>query len=290
MEIDASAEAMLDTRAVRRLVLLELADVAIPPRSAGEPPLLFFRILGQPERLLRVELWDRGELSDARVVSGAQSRGHLLSRRIALAAAELARRLRQRRVVLYKQRERELLAQKQRRAAEARRTLEGPLALRAAAGVLLLRDAHLFGSSLASELSLRGSTRLDVFARLLGGWDDERPARLTWFEAGMGPAHRVHLSSTLDLDLAAFAAAALVRVAGGFDVDAIRGQRETWSARGGAALRLEPRLSRGVRWFLGVEGGALLRAVPVAFDARPEAGYRGGFVGLEFGVVLTPAP
>jgi hypothetical protein len=162
------------------------------------------------------------------------------------------------------------------------------LALRAALGPVFLRDVRLFGSSLAAEISLRGSLRLDLSARLIGGIDDDHGAELSWLEAGFGPAHRLRLSRTLDLDAGVFATAALVHVGRAAAVDGIRRQRETWSARGGAALRLQPRLSRGLRWFIGAEGGLVLRAIPVRFGDAAEARYRGGFLGLELGVVLTP--
>lgn len=286
-EIDPAAEAMLDARAARRLVSLELADIDVPPGRSGRPPALFFRVLGLPEGQVRVELWERGELSDVRLVSAA-SGAHLLPRRVALAAAELARRLRQQRRVQRRQRARQLEQLRVIAALERSRTFEGPLALRSELGALRARNSVFVGSSLALELSLRRALRLDLGARYQGGWDDARRLRASRAELFLGPALRTRLGARWELDFAALAAAAVVHVGGAASVDGSAAQKETWAARAALAARLEPRLSRTVRASVGVEAGFELRRWPLLLPDGSSERFDGPYVGLSLGVVLTP--
>jgi hypothetical protein len=288
IEIEAAAEAILDVRVARRLVSLELLDIDVPPDGQGRTPALFYRVLGRPERQLRVELWERGELYDVRVVSGAQSGGQLLARRVALAAAELARRLRQRRVALKRDRDRELERLRTLAALAQARTREGPLALRAELAGVRAEELNLLGSSLTAEVSLRRSFRVDLSARSYGGWDDAARAQLSLFELGVGPAVRWRVAPRLDLDFSALAAVAAVHVGGAVAVDDILGQRDTWTARAGLSARVEPRLSRGIRASLAAEGGLFLRAVPSQFPDGSSARFSGLYVGAALGLVLTP--
>jgi hypothetical protein len=286
LEIDTAAEAILDARVVRRLVLLELAEIDVPPDVNGRTPALFYRVLGRADRQVRVELWELGSLYDARVVSGAQSGGHLLARRVALGAAELARRLRQKRTALKRERDRDLEHLRTLAALATARTRQGPLALRSEFVGLRSERLTLLGPALAAEVGR--TLRIDFTARWLGGWDDAGRALFTLAELGVGPAFRVRVAPRLDLDLAALASAATVHVAGARAVDAIAGERDTWTARGGVAVRVQPRLARWVRASASAEGGFLLRAVPAQLADGTSQRFRGGYVGLALGVVLTP--
>jgi hypothetical protein len=288
IEIDAAAEAILDARAARRLASLELAEIDVPSDVYGRTPALFYRVLGRPERHVRVELWELGVLYDVRVVSGAQSGGHLLARRVALAAAELARRLRQKRVISKRDRDRELERLRMLAALATARTREGPLALRAELFGLRSEKLSLFGPSLGLEFNLRRSLRVDFVAGLLGGGDDQGRARLILAEFGMGPAFRWALAPRFDLDFAALALASSVHVAGATAVDAIAGERDTWTARVAFALRVQPRLARWVRASAGAEGGLFLRPIPAQFPGGVAERFRGWYLGAALGVVLTP--
>lgn len=295
IEIDAGAERVLDARAARRLVALELADVEVPSSANGLAPALFYRVLGGAGGLVRVELWERGELHDARVVSTANGSGHLLARRVALAAAELARGLRQKRRAQQRRAAREL----ERRRAEARalaeRTLEGPFALRSALALRRGDDVSLLGAGLGMELTLHRRLRLDLGLRQLGGLgdalpraDDESRARFSMLEAFVGPAHRFPLTPRLDLDVSAELAASLVHVGGATAVDAIPSVRETWTARGAVGVRLQPCLSRSIRASFGAEAALQLRTIRAEFPGSLEERYRGFVFGGEIGVVITP--
>lgn len=288
IEIEPAAEPLLDARAARRLVALELADVAVPAGPTGAAPALFYRVLARPSGLLHVELWERGELVDARVVSSAQGSVHLASRRVALAAAELARGLRQKRLAL-KRREAQARERLQREASDrAARTKEGPIALRSSVAGLRGDELALLGSSIFGELTLHGSTRLDLGARWLSGVHVDQRAALGWFEVAVGPAHRLRLSPSLDLDVSALASAAVVHVGSAIAVDAVASQQQSWTARAAAVLRLQPRITRSLRASVGVETSLLLRSVPVTFPGPEAARFEGLFLGAELGVVVTP--
>ncbi|MGC4086905.1 MAG: hypothetical protein QM756_03195 [Polyangiaceae bacterium] len=288
IEIDPAAESMLDARAVRRQVQLEVADIRIPEASPGEEPPLFVRVLGRPDRHVEVELWARGELSDRRLVSGAESGQHLLVRRVALAAAELAGRLRRKRLTALRARQREMDALHALGERNARRTFDGPFAVRAEYLSLATSELWFVGPSLAAELSLFKGFRVDLSSRFLGGLESLRGARFAWYELGVAPALRVRLSPSLDLDMSAFTSAALVHVAGASEVDQIEGQQQTWSARAGVALRLEPRLTRWLRLSVGLEGGSSLRSIPVGFADGSRQRLDGLYWGGGVGAILTP--
>ena len=97
IEVDAAAERLVDARTLRRLIALELADVEVPPEIDGQASALFYRVLGDTPGFVALELWERGTLHGSRRVSSAEPGGHLFARKVALAAAELARALRQQR-------------------------------------------------------------------------------------------------------------------------------------------------------------------------------------------------
>ena len=85
VEIGDSAESILDARATRRLVQLELSEIDVPAASGNKRARapLFFRVI-KVEQDVRVELWERGEYHGARVVSGSNAAGQLGARRVAL--------------------------------------------------------------------------------------------------------------------------------------------------------------------------------------------------------------
>ena len=290
VEIDGAAERVVDARSARRLVPLELADVAVPAEGGAHgAPVLFFRVLGRADGSLRIELWERGEYHGARSLSGAGETPQLVARRVALAAAELGRRLaRKREATLARdqrlRRSREALAREERE-----RTQEGPVALRPELALgHVPAKLWLFGERLSGELSLRGALRLDVGGELWTGWlTPNLHAELQ--AVTLGPAYRLVLSRQLDLDLGVQAAALLVQVPRALALDAVPNQDSSWTARLTAAARFELRLSRQLRAGLGLEAGGLLRSMSYAGVANEPEHLRGAWWGASFGVVLTPA-
>ena len=288
VEISDGAETLLDARATRRLVALELSEItrAEPDRRTAMP--LFFRVV-QLGPDLRVELWQRGEFHGARVVSGTSSGGQLSARRVALAAAELARRLQKKRQMQAERERADAAARARARARAARSTLDGPLALRPS---LLVADVGsmaslLAGPRLLGQWTFAPRTRLDAgFSWLAGSAPDASKAE--WLELSVAPSHRVSLAETLDLDFGVSFAAAWVRFAHVRGVDTILNQSETWSARAAALARLEPRLTRHLRLSLGLEAGLLLREIPFEPLSGGTDRLRGMWLGLDAGMVFTP--
>lgn len=292
IEIDAQAERLVDARAARRLVALELSDVEIPPGRFGKlgarAPALFYRVLGRPAGALRVELWERGEFYGARSVSGSGS-ARLRSRRVALAAVELARRLRQRRTA-EERREQARLAAEREQALRRARAGSGFAVEAAAAGAIVgPGDMWLAGPGLAARISASEALRLDLGAAWLGGAAPAaESSHVQWLELRVGPAYTFTPDAPLRIGLGLEMAAAVVRIGGVPEVDAIPGESATWSARAALALRLEPRL--GDRAFLsfGPSFGVVLRPMPVVDPdgGRHELG--GVWMGMAAGVVLDP--
>jgi len=289
VEIDSAAERVVDARSARRLVPLELADVAVPAAAGVRgAPVLFFRVLGRADGGVRIELWERGEYHGARTLSGAGETPQLVARRVALAAAELGRRLaRKREATLL--RDQRLRQSREARAREEReRRQEGPAALRpelSAAGVP--GKLWLFGERLTGELSLHGALRLDVGGELwAGSVTPNLHAELQGIT--LGPGYRLVLSRQLDLDLGVQAAALLVQVPEAVALDAVPNQDSSWTARLNAAARFELGLSRQLRAILGLEAGGLLRSMSyVGAENEPER-LRGSWWGASLGVVVTP--
>jgi hypothetical protein len=287
IEIDPRAEVLIDPRALRRRVQLELADVAVPPPPGQQEAALFFRVLVAGSSDLRIELWERGVEYGSRVVAGATDTGPLLARRVALAAAELARELSDTREDEANERHQ---AQAQKAALERaarERTRNGPHALRSSATGAWSPKLALVGPALTAELDAYKKTRVDFGAAATYG-TFVRDTPVEAFSLGFGPARRVVLGPRWDLDFGLHAAAWLLVLPEARGVDGIAGQHQTWTASVDARVRIEPRLSRSVRLELGVGGGALLRRVPFErADGRAEH-VTGLFGAAEVGVVITP--
>jgi hypothetical protein len=249
---------------------------------------LFFRVV-QVGQDLRVELWERGEFHGARVVSGTHAAGQLGARRVALAAAELARRLQKKRQVQAERERTEAAARGLARAREARRTLDGPLALRPSYEVVDVgrMSATLFGPRLLGQWSFARHGRLDGGLAWLAG-DARDGSKAEWLELSVTPSARLPLGDALDLDLGVDLAAAWVRFGRVLGVDAIPDQSETWSARAAGSVRIEPRLARKLRLSIGAAGGLVLREMPFEPLSGGTTRLRGSWLSLDLGVVFTP--
>ena len=287
VEIDGAAERLVDARSARRLVPLELSDVALPASGVRGALVLFFRVLGRSDGSLRIELWERGEYHGARVLNGAGENPQLVARRVALAAAELGRRLARKREATLARDERLRKARAKIADEQRERTQDGPVALRAELALgAVPGKLWLFGQRLNGELSRRGPLRLDVGAELWTG--SLTPGLGTQLEGvSLGPAYRLSLARGLDLDLGLHAAALLVQVPEARSLDALPAQTSSWTARLTLAPRLELRLGRQVRALLGAEAGALLRSVPYETEQNSER-LHGVWWGASLGLVVTP--
>jgi hypothetical protein len=289
VEIDPAAERLVDARSTRRLVPLELSDVQVPNAAGRGASTLFFRVLGRQDGTLRIELWERGEYHGQRSLSGTGANPQLVARRVALAAAELGRRLARKREAQLAREQRIRASREASEREQRERTQEGPVALRSELFFGAAPDKLvLFGSRLSGELSLLGPLRLDVGGELGVGWL-ECARRLGTAEqaVSLAPSYRLVLGRSFDLDLGVRADALLLDVPRALSLDQVRDQDSTWSARLDGVARAQIRLARQVRLSFGIEAGGLLRSVSYV-DAGPAQRLSGFWWGAALGLVITP--
>jgi hypothetical protein len=294
VEIDAESDRLLDARLTRRLIGLELKEVDVPAPPGAVPGTaersLFVRVLGDAGNRLRVELWEYGVFHGARVVTVTPGGSrYLRAQRIALVAAELARRLRQERI-------------RQVREQEHARTLSGlttpgaataPVAPRVrlrASGLGALvgpGDLGFAGPGLGAELVLPGRARLEMATAWLFGGASASAAQ--WLELSISPGYSAPLSRRLDLYAGLRMAAATVHLTRVDAVDHIPGERDSWSARAVGELGLEYQVSRELGLRLGPEIGSVLRRLVVTDRAGTDRRLGGLWLGVALGITLDPA-
>jgi hypothetical protein len=290
IELGSKAERLVDPRLTRRLIQLELGDVEVPPVvngiAAQQTPALFYRVLATRPEEIRVELWERGEFHGARSVSLSSGTSQLHARRIALAAAELARRLRGKRI------------------AEAKRLLSprfngnngddgwsagqpgAGVGARARAAGIGPSDLWLAGPELAGRLRLGESLRFE----LAGAWMHGQAAALSgspttsWMEMSIAPGYAAGLSRGLNLLTNLRFAAAIVHLNDVLAVDGVEREEETWSARTAFEIGLEATLSRTFALYVLPEAGVVLRRIPVLGRERDFERIGGLWLGASLGV------
>ncbi len=295
VEIDELAESLLDARLTRRLVKLELADVDVPveplPKGAKHHASLFFRVFVTPTGLVRVELWDRGEFHGARSLSPTYGSPQLRARRIALAAAELARGLRQKRLA-----EARLAARPKKNNDAAEHETRVPpyrFDLAARGGIALVGpgDAWLAGPGLGAGLHVGKHARLELGAAWLAGSSAvaSPSAKLRWLELSLAPSWDFALARRTTLGAGIVAAASAVHVSGVAGVDDVAGEADTWSSRAAGRVALGVQLSRAVSVALAPEVGAVLRRVPFVDQGGAHGGVGGLWLGATLGVAIDPS-
>jgi len=269
IELGSKAERLVDPRLTRRLIQLELSDVEMPPTLTGiaahQPPALFYRVLSTRPEEIRVELWERGEFHGARSVSLSSGTAQLHARRIALAAAELARRLRGQRIADAKRLARpKTNGENGGDGAHAGRLRPGiAAALRGAA--VGPSQLWLLGPELAARLRLGESARLELGAN----WMHGRASALAGapgtssIELSLAPGYGFSLGRGVSAVSSLRFAAAAVHLNDVRAVDGIAGQHDTWSARAALELRVESRLTRAISVYAAPDIGVVLRRIPV---------------------------
>jgi hypothetical protein len=283
VEIGAKAEQQVDPLFTRRLLQLELSDVEVPPAPSSGQALswtaLFYRVLATEPDKLRVELWERGEFHGARTVNVTRGSAQLHARRIALAAAELARGLRQKRLALAAVPEKPngngtVLA----RGSGARLLLDSGVRAAAVNG----GDTLLAGPELAALVRFDGGLDLELSTAWLFGEVRELsgPVLAVWREVRLSPAFMGAVSRGVRLGVGGNFAAAAVHV-GGASIEGEAGA-DTWSGRTTVDGRLELGLGRSVALSLRPEVGATFRR----FRILDEQGGRERVGGLWLGASL----
>lgn len=277
LEIGPEAARVVDARLTRRLVALETADVEVPtPKGAFGTSTLYYRVLTDPQGGLRVELWELGELHGARRIS-AEGSEQLEARRIAIAAGELARQLRRRRLMEIEASRRPKASDHKTEIATAGFPIHGALLWSAGVlgGTVAGSAAVLAGPELAMALRFSGRQTVALGAAWLAG-DSSRleGSSLRWLEGNLSASQGFALSPSVDLHVGAGMAAASVHAA----------TTDDWSARAGLEVRAEVALGKHLSLAIGPDVGALLHAV------RDGSGHRlmGVWLGAGAGLHLLP--
>jgi len=289
VDVSRDAAALIEPRATERLIELETADVDVPaPPGATFRPPLYFRILVLSQTSLRVELWELGKQYGARSVSTVGS-DNLKARRIALAAAELARRLRQQRLV-------EIAAEKAPKGGEdedAKRALL-PIYGRFTwdAGVRAAgigpASAWVVGPSIDATLRFSSGPRLSLGAAWLVGQAPEfgSSASARWAEATLTYLHGFQLSPSFELSAGLTAAAGAVRISE--PNGPASAPLDTWSSRAGLLVRAELRIARVLTLSAGPDVGVVLSPISATYDEGDQHRIGGIWLGGALTVTIDP--
>jgi hypothetical protein len=296
VEIGPRAEKLVEPLFTRRLMQLELNDVDVPlEQGLGQKAKrlsLFYRVLAIEPHSIRIELWERGVFYGARSVDVSRGGSQLHSRRIALAAGELARDLRQARLA-------RALEPKKTSGDTAPRPASEPVRLEVVSGAqgawIGGGKLGLLGPEIGGQLGFDSGPELELRASwLFGGLvNAPGPVYAVWRELALSPGYMRRVSRTVGIGGGAtFAAAALhlTRVA---SVDDHASSSDAWSARATLNAKLRVDLSELLTLSVRPEFGATLRHVEVV-DRRAEERRLGGvWVGLGVDVAFgarTRAP
>jgi len=285
VDVDRDAVPLIDARATERLIELETADVDVPlPATATGHPPLYFRILVASQTSLRVELWELGQPYGARSVSAAGN-ANLKARRIALAAAELARRLRQQRLAEIAARQRVPESSEEDRAKRAGVPIYGRLAWGAGfhGAAVGLSSAWLLGPGVDVTLRFSSGPRVSLGAAWLAGGASAFGSRSSarWIEATLTGVEGFSLSPSFELSagLAAAVAAARVGEPGGPASVPL----DTWSSRAALVVRAEAHVAQSLWITAGPDVGVVLTPI----SATGEDGSAHRIAGLWLGGALT---
>jgi len=289
VDVRRDAAHLVDERLTERLVALETADVDVPlpPSTAIRPPL-YFRVFSPTPATLRIELWELGQPYGARNIS-ASGTETLRARRIALAAGELTRQLRRRRLI-----ELDALRRAEENSGAARRETALPIYGRfvlgagAQAAAMGLGDAWFVGPSLDARLAFTSGQRVSLGAAWLEGGAKGTGRAARWFEVRLVIDEQLLLARPLLLDLGLGAAVASLRVDGLHD-DGESGPFDTWSSRAGIDVRLEARLGRSFALAFGPDMGVVLHPVTARSDDGREHHLGGLWLGGAVTLELDPA-
>lgn len=252
---------------------METTEVDVPNRQGESGPSpLYYRVLTDPPGGLRIELWQLGQLYGARRVS-AEGSEQLEARRIAIAAGELARQLRRRRLSEIEAARRPKASDHKTEIAATGFPIHGAFLWSAGArgGTVAGSAAVLAGPELAMALRFSGRQTVALGAAWLVG-DSSRldGSSLRWLEGSLSASQGFSLSPAVELHVGAGMSAASVHAA----------TTDDWSARAGIETRVEIALAKHLSLAIGPDLGALLHAVHDGSGHRLMGAWLGVGVGL----------
>ena len=294
VEISADAEKVVDARFTRRMLQIELGDLR-PRRSEPKVPgdeLLYFRVVVTGEKTLAVELWNRGEPLGKRSISVSKGSSQLHSRRIVLAAAELARRAPRQLQIRSDQRAQALarceLAENQARLGRAQPRLR----LDAGFGfhTLSLDGTWMAGPELRPGVQWSQNTTLSLQMAVLQGRvrNAEGQPYLRWVEFGVAPGHEWELAGGWRGGISLPVTFATMVLRGAAELDGVPAQSMTWSGRAALAPSVSGQLTE-VSWLqlTGVLGWTL-RDIELRDSSAQRTDVGGPWLGAVVGISVGP--
>lgn len=273
VEVAENVEELVDARLARRLIRLELADVELPPTRGTIPKSVPQRTPTQAEevvfvRLLRngetitVELWAQGQLSGERHLTASTNEQHQ-ARRVALASAELARRLRELRVVERQRVLRQHLASANADAAPSYVTKVNVGLSAALAGAWWADpSATLLGPRVSLGSTAESGIGLALVASAFGAAD--AAVVRSWTELAVRPSwvHRTSAATAVHAGLQL--GAGVVALAPNAEFEGSDVSRQTWTAKAAIDVRGEWLLSPRVSLVVSPELGWMMRNLEVS--------------------------
>jgi hypothetical protein len=287
LDVAPSAQARVDVKVTERLVALETADVDVPPPpGVGFRPPLYFRIREISPGSLRVELWELGKPHGARAVSSSGTKA-LEGRRISLAAAELARQLRSRRIAELAALEDTDGAEHAQSGGNARLPLHARFVwtLGGRGAVVPSSDTWFLGPSADVVLAFDGGQRIAVGGAWLAGLTSDETSR--WFEVRLAASQSFALGSATEFAVGLDAAIASARFSGAASGGALALDAAT--GRAGLFARADFRLGSMVVLGVGSDVGVILHPLTLEGESG-NARFSGVWLGGALTLAIDPAP
>ncbi len=272
VEVADGVDEFVDVPLARRLIRLELADVELPKvngavpgthatsgRPATPSEVVFVRLLRQGDGLA-VELWARGELSGERRLTVSSNQQHQ-ARRVALASAELTRRLREVRVVERQRHLRRHLAPNVDGppAYATKVNVEGGASL--AAAFWLDADSVLVGPKVSLGAVAESGVGLGLFAGSFTSTDAS--VFRSWSELGARPSFRAKLAPSLELSVGLDVAVGLLDMERMSSFVGSETSHQTWQAKVGLDAQLRWLVTPRVNLMLAPDAALFVRTLRV---------------------------
>jgi hypothetical protein len=284
LSLSSAAAATLSELRVRRLLGIELRDVASLSPGTGGPlgdQVVYVWIdLRSPKRaLIEARVGERPV--GRREIPIANLSGDVAARLVAISASELVRTqtrpVRPRRPAARRKPSPEELEKVSRSAPAVTWSTDAAVAFVPAEGGVLAGP----GAQLAFR-NLGAGQRL--FSRWLAG--PTASGRLRWFEVGLAGDYRLWQSPSLRFVLGASTALASLRLTDVRSAGSTPGALDTWSARAGGDLGAELRIAESLWLGLTVNPSAILRPIPYEDATGQAASFGGVWLGLNLSLSI----
>lgn len=291
IEVADDVQTLVDVRLARRLIRLELADVELPQVNSAVPAavpqgspqrseeVVFVRLLRQGETLV-VELWVKGEFSGERRLSTSDNEQHQ-ARRVALASAELARRVREVRVV---ERQRVLQEHLVASAASSSKYLT-PLEVGLDAGVSSAWWAGAETPLLGPRVTMWGVTESGVGLGITGAAMTAMASGLvrSWSELALRPSWLTQVNGALSLAVGLQLGASVVGLSRQASFEGSEISHHTWATKVALDAHVEWAINARMSVVAAPEFGWMLRSMAVETREQSRS-LDGAWLGATLGV------